>query len=304
MKRKTYTAFGLLVSSEYLFPELRQIHHNEDVVDVIIELADLSEYWHSLGPQQNYYAVNDGHIAFHMPDTGIFLIQEGNKILVSPFAWSDEKMIRVYLLGSCMGALLMQRKILPLHGSAVAVNGNAFAFVGHSGAGKSTLAAALLNLGLPLLSDDVIPVTLDDNGTPVVTPAYPQQKLWKKSIDALGLDSNSYSPLYQEVDKYAIPVSDKFCVEPVPLAGVFEITVSKDEKTIIRPVQGLQRFPVLVEHTYRNFLIPLLNLEEWHFNLSAQIVARAFFAQITRSSKTFTANLLTNQILNMIHKGA
>ena len=38
-----------------------------------------------------------------------------------------------------MGALLMQRKILPLHGSAIAIDGKAYAFVGDSGAGKSTL---------------------------------------------------------------------------------------------------------------------------------------------------------------------
>ena len=59
-----------------------------------------------------------------------------------------------------MGAILMQRRLLPLHGSAIAINGKAYAIVGDSGAGKSTLASAFLNKGYQLISDDVIAVSL------------------------------------------------------------------------------------------------------------------------------------------------
>ena len=62
-----------------------------------------------------------------------------------------------------MGAILMQRKVFPLHGSAIAINGKAYAFVGDSGAGKSTLASAFLNKGYQLLSDDVIAVSLSQD---------------------------------------------------------------------------------------------------------------------------------------------
>ena len=54
----------------------------------------------------------------------------------------------------------MQRKVLPLHGSAIAINGKAYAIIGDSGAGKSTLALAFLNRGYRLLTDDVIAVSL------------------------------------------------------------------------------------------------------------------------------------------------
>ena len=75
---------------------------------------------------------------------------------------ANEDHVRLYILGTCMGALLLQRKILPLHGSAIAINGKAYAIVGDSGAGKSTLASAFLNKGYQLLSDDVIPVSLSN----------------------------------------------------------------------------------------------------------------------------------------------
>ena len=57
-------------------------------------------------------------------------------------------MFAFIFLGTCMGALLMQRKIFPFHGSAIAINGKAYAIVGDSGAGKSTLASAFLKKGI------------------------------------------------------------------------------------------------------------------------------------------------------------
>lgn len=48
---------------------------------------------------------------------------------------------------------------IPLHGSAVAIDGQAIVFVGGTGRGKSTLAAALCDLGgASLLSDDAVVV--------------------------------------------------------------------------------------------------------------------------------------------------
>ena len=58
------------------------------------------------------------------------------------------------------GCNINAKKNFPLHGSAIAIDGKAYAIVGDSGAGKSTLASAFLNQGYQLLSDDVIAVSL------------------------------------------------------------------------------------------------------------------------------------------------
>ena len=44
--------------------------------------------------------------------------------------------VRAYLLGTAIGALLHQRGLLPLHASAVEVNGRAVAFIAPAGHGK------------------------------------------------------------------------------------------------------------------------------------------------------------------------
>ena len=118
--------------------------------------------------------------------------------------------LRLYILGTCMGAILMQRKILPLHGSAVDIDGKVYAIVGDSGAGKSTLASALLKHGYQLVSDDVIAVSLThENPIPFVTPSYPQQNLVGKP-KYFGMDSTNYHSTYVRENKYRVPVR-KLC---------------------------------------------------------------------------------------------
>ena len=208
-KKMFYKAFGLNVSSEISLPELPQLNENS-LVDIVIKKADLTLLWEELAGESKYFVIKEDLILFRLPDNAIYMIQKGKEIFYSPMNNAHEDHIRLYLLGTCMGALLMQRKILPLHGSAIEIDGKAYAIVGDSGAGKSTLASAFLKLGYQLISDDVIPVTLNEQNIPMVTPAYPQQKLWLESLNQFGMESNHYRPIFDRETKYAIPVSEQF----------------------------------------------------------------------------------------------
>lgn len=61
--------------------------------------------------------------------------------------------------------LLGWRGMLPIHGSAVEIDGRGYLICGPSGAGKSTLAAGLVALGARLISDDLTGVTGGQDGT-------------------------------------------------------------------------------------------------------------------------------------------
>ncbi|MBM7618258.1 energy-coupling factor transporter ATP-binding protein EcfA2 [Bacillus tianshenii] len=252
----------------------------------------------------NHFFINENLTVFNIPNVAIFLIQNGNEIFVSPHEGAAEDQIRLYLLGTCMGAILIQRRILPLHGSAIAINGKAYAIVGDSGAGKSTTASALLRLGYELISDDVIPVSFNEQGIPMVTPAYPQQKLWQESIDEFGMESSNFRPIIDRETKFAIPVSSQFCDTALPLAGVFELIKTEDETLTFSSVTGLERFHLLFQHTYRNFFIPRAGLMEWHFQTSAKMVNKMSFYRIQRPTSYFTTDKITDFILtNMERKG-
>lgn len=297
-------AFGLKIESEFDLPELPQVNIGEDQVEIIIKKTDLSSLWSEQGDSNKYFVIKENWILFRIPDIAIYLIKNGREIFVTPFEGSNENQIRLYLLGTCMGALLMQRKILPLHGSAIAINGKAYAIVGDSGAGKSTLASAFLKKGYQLLSDDVIPVTLSDENIPIVTPAYPQQKLWLESLNHFNMEPTHYEPIFERETKFAVPVSNQFAMEPLPLAGIFELIKTEDEKINLQPIKKLERFSTLFQHTYRNFFLAQSGLVEWHFRTSAKILNEIELYQLTRPISRFTAHDLTSFIVMTLKKGA
>ncbi|WP_430786409.1 aldolase [Virgibacillus flavescens] len=297
-----YSAFGLNILSHFRLNELSVAPINLQK-EIVINLADLTTLWSKLAIPNKHFVVKENFVLFHIPDVAIFLVQNGNEIFVSPFKDSREDQVRLYILGTCMGALLMQRRTLPLHGSAVAIDGKTYAIVGDSGAGKSTLASAFLNRGYTLLSDDVIPVTLNEINMPIVIPAYPQQKLWVESLDQFGINSENLRPIMDRETKYAVPVTDKFAAEPMQLAGIFELTKTDADEIGIQPIQNLDRLRTLFNHTYRNFLLSRLGLLEWHFGFSAMIVNKLEFHQLQRPTSRFTANELVDIILSKIKKG-
>ncbi|SFS54830.1 aldolase [Paenibacillus sp. BC26] len=301
VKRTIYRAFGLTIASEIALPELLLGPEQACEADVYFEKEDLRQAWNERSGSDDYYALDGDELMLNIEGTAIYRVRGGNRIAVSPTIGAEDPVVRLYLLGTCMGALLFQRKLMPLHGSAVVINGKAYAFVGDSGAGKSTLAAAFLKRGYTLLTDDVIAVTFNRDRIPVVIPSYPQQKLWQESIDKLGMQSDRYVPLYET--KYAIPVASMFCKEPVPLAGIFELAKADRKETEFRHLQGLERLPTIRYHTYRQFLIAQLGLEQWHFAASVSIADRIDMYQLRRPTEGFTVDDLVSRILNTIDEG-
>lgn len=299
--RVVYKAFGLTVSSDIDLPELSRISEQMENVDIEIKIGNIAKLYFELSDNPNQFVVKENIVMFHIPEIATFSIQEGKKIIVSPMKDGGEDEIRLLILGTCMGAILMQRKIFPLHGSAVAVNGKAYAIIGDSGAGKSTLASAFLNQGYQLLSDDVIAVSLSpDEYVPFVTPSYPQQKLWQDSLNNFGMETSHYRSVYGRENKYCIPVSSKYFTHPLPLAGVIELVKTENKEIEIRRIEKLERFHTLFCHTYRNFLIPYLGLTDWHFNTSAIMVNQLEMFQLRRPDSGFSAPQLVSIILETL----
>ncbi|WP_080493835.1 aldolase [Bacillus paranthracis] len=302
-KTNMYKVFGLRVLSEIQLPELPRINEQEETMEVIIRTADLFQKWSEFTNTEQNFVVDKNVVMIRIPDTAIFFIQEGKQIIVSPMGNTCEDKIRLYILGICMGALLMQRGILPLHGSAINIDGKVYAILGNSGAGKSTLAAAFLSKGYTLLSDDVIAVTVSADKTPIVIPSYPQQKLWAESLNAFGMGTASYNPLFERETKYAVPVQSHFFSEPLPLAGVIELKKTEDENVELIRMEGLERLRTLFFHTFRKFLVTQLKLTEWHFTTSTSVINKVDMFHLKRPNNRFTAHELVSIILKTIHGG-
>lgn len=309
LKGYEYRAFGFPIFSEMALPELESASVPGDRGEpVYIGYEDLSPHLKELNAGRYTAAVREASILIKIEETALFRISGGDRITFFPFPGADISKIRLFVLGTCMAALLYQRRILPLHGSAIAVNGRAYAFVGNCGAGKSTLAAAFLQQGFHMVSDDVIGVpsgftSPSDGGPPYAIPAYPQQKLWSESMSHFGMEQSGYRQLFREGAKFAIPVAARFQTEPLPLAGVFELVAADGTDIEIRPFTKLERIDALTRHTYRSFLAPLLGLDQWHFDTVTALAGKVSVYRIRRPAEGFTAHQLAGQILQLIGKG-
>lgn len=302
MQSAFYSAFGYAIKSDIPLPELKRLDEGATPVDIIIKCEDLTSAWRETETTPGGFYIEPDCVMFEVVDHAIFSIRSGNEIIVSLCEHYELDVVRLYLLGSCMGALLMQRRIVPLHGSAIEIDGQAYAFIGHSGAGKSTLATVFIDMGYSLVSDDIIPLNLlDHKKVATVTPSYPQQKLWQRSLDHFGMNDHTFRPIYGRGEKYCIPVSS-YRTEPLPLAALFELDKTANDDIIVQQVTGLERLLILFVHTYRNFMLNPLGLLEWHFDMSTSIGERVPLYRIHRPEHGFTAYALANHILETIEK--
>lgn len=320
-----YTAFGLRIASELKLPEL-VLSASGAAEDVIIRQADLTAWSDQL--EQTNYVIQGERFVLQIPGTAIFAVREGREIEVCPYPGADMDTVRLFLLGSCMGILLMQRRIFPIHGSAVVIGGKAYAFVGESGAGKSTLAAAFRQAGYLMVSDDVIAVKATAS-EPIVYPAYPQQKLGLDSLLQLeSLQGNKHVrpqkhrlvltsgypalPQYGELlkltgewNKYAVPTVDEFYNEPLSLGGVFELVAEPSNQlpaVTEQPLNVLGCLHTLLLHTYRRGTISRMGLGEWYFGTAARMARKVEGWRLLRSSSAFTASEIVQRVLELIHK--
>jgi len=211
----------------------------------------------------------DGALTLSVPEVGRFRIAGGSEILIDPVPGASERNLRVFLLGSAMGALLHQRGLLPLHANAVEFGGRAVAFLGRSGAGKSTLAAWFAGRGRQVLCDDVCAIEIDEAGAAAAMPGVPRLRLWKDALARSGRSPDDYGRSFDGQDKYDVPVAAALPERPLPLAACYLLAggptddVAPGKPGIVRLTAG-DAVEALVANTYRGSFVARLGLSERH----------------------------------------
>jgi len=181
------------------------------------------------------------------------LIRDGNLVQFEADRDQDE-VASLHVLGSCAGALLFQRGLIPLHGNTIVTAQGAAMLVGKVGAGKSATTLALLRRGYRLLADDISAVSFDSMEpglAPCVMPGFPRLKLWRATLDHFGCDHAEFRRLRPGLDKFHYPVDDLFCAEPQKLHGFYILQASDQPGVRIKALSGLARLDALRAHLYK-----------------------------------------------------
>lgn len=246
-----YTAYLLSIDSEIALPELStDPAGGAESPDVSIRLGDVSPDGLPEGlPFGRWLWVDRDRLWLHVPNVARFLVQGGNSIRIDPEPGVDDDSLRLFLLGSALGALLMQRGYLVLHGNAIRVGDQCLVCVGHSGAGKSTLAAGFMQRGYAVLADDVVPV----NEGCCALPGFPRIKLWQDVADQLGIDTSTLRRIQPDIDKFNYPLSRQFWGAPVPIRWVYLLSSDDSDRIQCEAMRGMRRFQTLLGNTYRGY---------------------------------------------------
>ena len=292
----TYCQFDLTFVSDLLLPEMSGAPKptGDKAGDVVIERGPVPADGMQIGPQIGPFShAVAQRLWLHVPGVARFLIESGNRIVYDPEPSVDEDSVRVFLLGSCVGTLLLQRGQLVLHGNAFAMGEGCAVCVGPSGAGKSTLAARMMQRGHAIIADDVCPV--DPQGRAV--PGMPRMKLWQDTADKLGIDTGPLHRIRPALEKFDLPVAAPARAGHLPIRAIYILSPWNREGAFeVEDLSGLAKFQALRENTYRFRFVKGMMLGASHLQQCGGLAERVPVAKLHRPRQGFDIDGLVDYI--------
>ncbi|KAA8997576.1 hypothetical protein F4V43_17600 [Paenibacillus spiritus] len=246
--------------------------------------------------------IGEDGFAFRVPEIGRFLVT-GDSILVEKDERNGTDSHLLFVLGTCMGALLMQRNLLPVHGSALQVGDKHIILTGESGAGKSTLAAAFNRRGYSFLADDVSALEEKGDGSFEIVPAFPRQKLWRDTAEHFFGSAEGLERIPGSRDKYHVPMEGLFITEPRRADALFQLSVHEGDDVRVTPVTGPDKLAVLMNNVYRPEIVGIFGREREHFLKCARLASRLSVYNVERPAAGFTVEQQIRAIEEQLNQG-
>lgn len=225
-----------------------------------------------------------------------YLVVAGNEIVIDVHPDADMDKVRLFLFGSAMGALLYQRALFPLHGSAIETPLGAMIFTGPSGIGKSTLSAHFQERGYRLLSDDVCAISQNAAGNLHVLPSFPQMRLCADAFERLRESSVDAAAARFDVDKFVVPPANGLCTEPIPLGAVHVLSNHEHPEIVLKPAVGFDRLNHLVSNLYRPRYLRGFNSRGDFMHLASLVARNADVTEVVRPRDIERIDELMNRL--------
>ena len=192
--------------------------------------------------------INQNQFSLHVPDTGNFYAENGNKVLIEAFEPINQQSIELYLNGSVTGAILHQRKQLPLHASSFEQQNAGIAISGDTGAGKSSITLGYIKqFGASFLTDDITPIIMNKGFQ--IAPIGDSLKLWKNAVEQLAPEEKGLTQIRSDIEKFFYPLRSQ---DPKsPLRSIYFLKVADQEDITIKELKGAEKFELIFDNIYR-----------------------------------------------------
>jgi hypothetical protein len=176
-----------------------------------------------------------------------------------------EFLVEILFLGEVLSLWLEKQGIPAIHASAVQTDAGAAGFLSTNKGGKSTLAASLVQLGNPLLTDDIMPVE-EYNGTFFCRPGYPCMRMWPDEARFFLGRHDDLEIVHPWFDKRRVPVGEEgfgtFCNTKQPIKALYlPRRLESSDDILIEPVPPRDALIELVRNSFSISIVEALGLE-------------------------------------------
>ena len=164
----------------------------------------------------------DGSDFLRWPGLFEFLVSpDGRWVACRTLEQATRESFQTYLLGQVLSFALVKLGHEPLHATTVVVEGSAVAFLGRSGYGKSSLAAAFVQAGHQILTDDLLLIR-EISSTLCGYPGPPRIKLFPHIAQQFLPRQIFCSQMNPETEKLIVPLEPhQLHSEAAPIHGFF-----------------------------------------------------------------------------------
>jgi hypothetical protein len=245
-RKYRYHVYGIPVRSDLRFPLEEGASTDEPLVEMffggpVFFEARMRGLFVPPDPEnwREHLALADGSDYVRWPELFEFLISaDGRRIAYNPLSPTSALAFETYLLSMVLSYSLLKLGYEVLHATAVIIDGEALALLGPSGHGKSTFAAAFLQAGFPILTDDLLVVKETRKGM-VVPPGVPRIKLFAETADRFLPFPVAGEPMNPLTDKLVVPLSEQYSWrEPARLRALYRLPDPWEEHS--PPTRGVE----------------------------------------------------------------
>lgn len=251
--------------------------------DVIVTIGEVPTWIKEEISQGVMDNLTEEQMWFYIPEKLIFFITNGNHILIDLLS-KDVSMqdLCSYMTGSGFALLLVQKGLIPIHGSTINIYEKTVIITGRSGSGKSSTVFELMNQGGLFLSDDVSPLSVVENKI-IALPAFPQQKICHDIIERYHLDEKSLIYIDEFRDKYARKVNiNQYVSEPRQLDYIIELIPYPEQTVLLQEVRGVAKLQMLTNNLYRGLIYEKMGITIKRMDDMIQIASEIKMYQLFR----------------------
>jgi hypothetical protein len=285
-KTYSYCFNGLFVNSEIYIPQVSISENIPPQVGgiVAIRYGTTPDAINNANYSSPVLSVSATEVLITIHGAARYYIKGKDEVWVEPFPGAAEKSVRLYILSIVLGVLLHRNNVFALHASTIKYGNEAILFTGQSGAGKSTLALGLYRKGYEIINDDISSVFFDGNGTPFVYPGVVHLKLWARSLEKYGYETDGFDRIKDELEKYSFPVP-RVVISALPVKAIYFLSESGGEEIESVPILGLEKFQKIKANTYRYKLIEHMQNTAGHFAAASKFADKVPLIRVQRPQK-------------------